>query len=129
MKLIYLNTSDIILIHEYILKKYWWLHWIKDFGQLDSILHHIQNDLYYPTVLEKICHLFFWIIKFHCFFDWNKRTAIMSLNTFLELNSFIIEDIIIKLEDIAVWVAENQINKEELMKIFKSMFLSFWYKI
>ncbi len=27
-------------------------------GQLDSVLEHIQNDLYYPTFEDKLTHLF-----------------------------------------------------------------------
>ena len=29
-----------------------------DVGKLDSVLHHIQNDIYYPTFEEKLTHLF-----------------------------------------------------------------------
>lgn len=30
-----------------------------DLGRLDSVLHNIQNDDYYPTFEEKLTHLFF----------------------------------------------------------------------
>ena len=36
-------------------------------GPLESALHHIQNDDYYPTFEEKLTHLFFCACKFHCF--------------------------------------------------------------
>ena len=47
-----------------------------DVGKLDSVLQHIQNDLYYPTFVDKLTHLFFCTCEFHCFADGNKRLAI-----------------------------------------------------
>lgn len=44
-------------------------------GQLESVLEHIQNDLYYPTFEDKLTHLFFGASKFHCFEDGNKRPS------------------------------------------------------
>ena len=47
-----------------------------EISKLESVLHHIQNDDYYPTIAEKLTHLFFGACKFHCFQDGNKRIAI-----------------------------------------------------
>jgi len=125
----YLNIDEINFIHNKILENSWWLLWVKNLWQLESVLEHIKNDEYYKDFYEKASHLFFWIIKFHCFNDWNKRTAIISLDQFFKINWIIIEDFWIKMEDIAIWIAENEITKSDLKKIFKSMLLSFWYKI
>ena len=121
----YLDLKDVLLIHNEILKKYWWLAWVKDEQQIWSVLQHIQNDEYYKWIIEKSCHLFFWIIKFHCFNDWNKRTSIWVLSIFWETNNINIPDLFVKLEDIAIWVAKWEITKEELRIIFKSIFISF----
>ena len=43
-----------------------------DVGKLDSVLQHIQNDLYYPTFVDKLTHLFFCTCEFHCFADGTK---------------------------------------------------------
>lgn len=32
-----------------------------DTGKLESVLFHIQNDDYYPTFLDKLEHLFFFV--------------------------------------------------------------------
>lgn len=37
----------------------------KDKGQLESVLFNIQNDLYYPTFIDKLTHLIFCLVKFH----------------------------------------------------------------
>lgn len=123
----YLDVEDILFIHNEFIEKFWWLWWVKDIQQIESVLQHIKNDEYYYWIIEKSCHLFFWIIKFHCFNDWNKRTSIWTLNVFWKLNWIDIENIYVKLEDIAIWVAKGEIQKEELKHIFKSIFISFWY--
>ena len=123
----YFLVEELIEIHDSIVENLWWLKWIKDKQQLESILQHIQNDNYYPSIVDKSVHLFFWIIKFHCFNDGNKRSAIMSTKYFLENNWIFIEDFSTKLEDIAVWVAKWNLNKEYLEKYFETLFISFWY--
>lgn len=124
----YLNIDELLEIHESIISEFWWLWWIKDKQQLESILQHLQNIEYYPTIIDKLTHLFFGIIKFHCFNDWNKRTAIWAVTVYLELNDFIIPDIFVKLEDIAIWVAKWEITKDTLSIIFKTIFISFNFK-
>ena len=42
---------------------------ILDFGKIESVLMHIQNDDYYPTFVDKLTHLFFCVCKFHSFED------------------------------------------------------------
>lgn len=121
----YLEIDDVLNLHDEILKEFWWLKWIKDKQQLESVLQHIQNNNYYGNIIEKSTHLLFSIIKFHCFNDWNKRTAIWSLWLFWEINNISIPSLFVKLEDIAIWVAKNEISKEDLKKIIKSILISF----
>lgn len=40
---------------------------------LEAALEHIQNNLYYPTFLDKIAHLLYSINKNYAFTDGNKR--------------------------------------------------------
>ena len=47
-------------------------------GKLESVLEHIQNDDYYPSVEDKLTHLFWGACKFHCFADGNKRIALTN---------------------------------------------------
>ena len=125
----YLEIDDIISLHNEILDNFWWLSWVKDEQQINSILQHIKNDTYYWNIVDKSTHLFFWLNKFHCFNDWNKRTSIWALWLFLQINNIDIPSFFIKMEDIAIWVAKNEISKIELSKIIKSILISFWYKI
>ena len=91
--------------------------------KLDSVLEHIKNDLYYPTVCEKLVHLIYSINKIHSFCDGNKRSSLMLGAYFLKLNGYeyCLEKFIIEMENIVVWVAESKIPKELLIKIVQSI--------
>lgn len=123
----YLDVDSLIEFHDYIIDEFWGLKWTKNIWQLESILSHIQNDEYYSTFSEKITHLFFSMVQFHVFNDGNKRTSILAVELFLFINDIYIEDVIIKLEDIAIWIAKWNISKDNLGNIFDAMFISFWY--
>lgn len=38
-----------------------------DLGRLESVLHNIQNDDYYPTFVDKLTHLFFLHLRISLF--------------------------------------------------------------
>lgn len=128
MQIIYPNIEKLIDFHSQIIQiwldkwEWWsfWFLWWKDKTYLESIINFIQSDLYYPTLEEKITHLFFSINKNHIFVDWNKRSSIYFSAYFLSLNIFdnsLVEKYIRELEDIAVQVADNKITKEVLLEI------------
>ena len=86
--IIYPTAPAIIDIHNSVIKKSGGLAGVKDIGQLESVLAHIQNPDYYPTFLDQITHLVYSIAKFHIFNDGNKRSAILSGALFLTLNNY-----------------------------------------
>ena len=85
-------------------------------GYLAAALEHIQNDVYYPTFPDKLAHLLFACIKFHPFFDGNKRTAICLALAFIILNepALPIDDFCERMEDVVVAVAANLLSEEAL---------------
>lgn len=84
--------------------------------KLESVLEHIQNDLYYPTFEAKLTHLFHSACKFHCFQDGNKRIAITLCAQMLLMNGYLrsIEAFIREAENISYHVAAGAISKELL---------------
>lgn len=68
----YFDIELVIEIHDIIIDQSGGLPGIKDEGQLESVLCHIQNDIYYPTFIDKLTHLVHSIIMFHMFNDGNK---------------------------------------------------------
>jgi death-on-curing protein len=98
---------------------------VKNPEYLESVLGHIQNDIYYPKFLDKITHLVFSVIKLHAFNDGNKRTGIALGAYFLELNGydFSVTHFIREMENIAVWAAKNTIDRDLLKDLIEYMII------
>lgn len=94
-----------------------------DLGRLDSVLHNIQNDDYYPTFVEKLTHLFFSTCEFHCFVDGNKRLAITLSAYFLLLNGYmaVAKRFFEITENISYHVAAGNIDKTLLYRIMSAI--------
>ena len=123
IEILYFDISHAVSEHEWIIKNSGGLHGVKDIGQLESVLDHIQNDLYYPTIEEKLTHLVFGINKFHAFTDGNKRSSLVLGAYFLKINGYdyCIETFVQEMENIVVWLAEGKISKGLLQKILSSL--------
>ena len=90
-----------------------------DLGKLESVLEHIQNDVYYPTFEDKLTHLFFSANKFHCFADGNKRIAINLCTQMLLFNGYLYctSRFLHEMENISYHVAAGNIDKDLLHEI------------
>ena len=121
--ILYFDTAHAITVHDDIINKSGGFQGIRDLGQLESILEHIQYDLYYPNFENKLTHLFYAINKGHTFSDGNKRSSIALSTYFMEVNGydFAVSKFIIEMENIAVDVADNRIEKELLAEIITSI--------
>lgn len=96
---------------------------ILDFGKIESVLMHIQNDDYYPTFVDKLTHLFFCVCKFHSFEDGNKRLAITLSVQFLLVNGYlaVAQTFFRETENISYHVAAGHIDKDLLHDILDSI--------
>ena len=123
IRFFYFDVAHAISVHDWIIEKSGGLAGTKDSGQLESPLQHIQNDLYYPEMEDKLTHLVFSINKNHAFNDGNKRSSLSLGAYFLELNGFdyVVKRFIKEMENIAVWVADNVIDKDLLHQIISSI--------
>ena len=93
---------------------------VKD-GGLDSILHHVRDDLYYPNFVDKVAFLVFGLNKTHVFNDGNKRASLALSSLFLELNDHgeEVRKYTHGMEEVVVWVAKSFIDKELLKQIIE----------
>lgn len=109
----YFDLEHAIHVQDYIIKESGGRSGLLNRGLLESIIEHIQNDFYYECLEDKLCHLFFSINKNHAFNDGNKRSSIVLSAYFLEINGadFLIDKFIKEMENIAVSVADNKIDK------------------
>ena len=122
---IYFDIEHAIRTHDFIIEKSGGNSGIIEIGKIESVLEHIQNDLYYPEFEEKLTHLVFSVNKFHAFNDANKRTSIALGAYLLQVNGieYCIDKFIIEMENIAVYVADNKINKNLLQEIISSILI------
>ncbi len=120
MPIIYLNIEQAIITHQNTVRVSGGgtLEHL-DLGKLESILTHIQNDDYYPTLEDKLTHLFFSANKFHCFADGNKRIAITLCAQMLLFNGYLYcaSRFLYEMENISHHVAAGNIDRELLHEI------------
>ena len=123
IRFFYFDVAHAVSVHDWIIEHSGGLAGTKDIGQLESPLQHIQNDWYYPEMEDKLTHLVFSINKNHAFNDGNKRSSLALGAYFLELNGFdyVVKRFVKEMENIAVWVADNVIDKALLHQIISSV--------
>ena len=118
----YLETDEIILIHERILDQSGGAGGIRDYGLLDSAVARPHAAFggreAYPNLFAKAAALGHSLVLNHPFVDGNKRTAWEAMHTFIEENGYSllattdaivelvlgIEDKTLGLEAIAAWL-------------------------
>ncbi|WP_374409329.1 type II toxin-antitoxin system death-on-curing family toxin [Hydrogenophaga sp.] len=120
---LYFDTQHAVDVHDWIIEHSGGLAGLKDLGQLESVLQHIQNDDYYPSFDAKLTHLIFGINKFHAFNDGNKRASLTLGAYFLTLNGYdyCVPQFVIQMENIVVAVAEGTIGKDLLQRVVLSL--------
>lgn len=123
MELIYIHKARAVRAHDLIIEISGGLSGAKDEGHLESILHHVQNNQYYPELEDKLTYLVYAVNKGHCFNDGNKRTSIALGAFFLLMNGLdiLVDRFIVEMENIAVAVADNLIDKKLLSEIIYSL--------
>ncbi len=112
MKVKYLTTEEIIKIHDKVIEKSGGHSGIISKGNLEFIVS--QTEI--PKSLErKATTLFSGILTKHPFVDGNKRTALVSMQTFLNENNgeFLATDE--ELWDVVHEISEEKLKFEELV--------------
>lgn len=95
------------------------LQGVKDEGGIRKVLDFVQNDLYYPTFVEKLTYLVFGLCTGHYFEDSNKRVALTIGVWFLVHNGYYWHaySFMQCMEAIIYHVAAGRIDKELLQRI------------
>jgi death on curing protein len=113
----YITIEDVVQTHKMTLEySGGGIAGARELERIDSVLMHIQNDDYYPTIESKLTHLFFSVCKFHVFLDGNKRLAINLCAQMMLINGFTLcaRSFFIKAENVSYHVAAGRISKELL---------------
>ena len=95
------------------------LNGVKDEGGIRKVLDFVQNDLCYPTFVEKLTYLVFGLCTGHYFEDSNKRVALTIGMCFLVHNGYYWHayGFMQCMEAIIYHVAAGRIDKELLQRI------------
>lgn len=119
----YFDIEHAVEVHDDIIEKSGGLTGVINIGLLESVLEHVTNDVYYPTIEDKIAYLFFSVNKNHSFRDGNKRSSIALSAYLMEINGFDfrVNIFIARMENIGVYVADNKIDRELLFEIIESI--------
>ena len=122
MNYLYFDMEHSIKQHDYIIEQSGGLSGIKNKGHLEAVLEFVKIDDYYPTIEEKATYLFYALNKNHTFNDGNKRSSIVLTAYFFQINGlgFIVGRFIREIENIAVDVADNVIDRDLLFEIISS---------
>lgn len=113
-----LKVEHILQLHVLAIQKYGGTEGIRDLGRLESAVasqaQEVFGEALYATVYQKSAALIRNIIGDHPFFDGNKRTAMLSGITLLELNDVVFIAKKGELEDFAVKVAVDHLEVDEI---------------
>lgn len=120
---VYFDVAHAIEVHDLIIALSGGREGIANINLIRGALEHIQNDGYYPTLVDKLAHLVFSVNKNHAFVDGNKRSSIALGAYFLELNGCgsRVKHFVHKMENIVVEIAKNNIDKELTAEIVDSV--------
>ena len=121
--MIYLTTEEVILLHEYQIELFGGASGILSANLLESAVLRPQagfsgKDLY-PSIFDKAAVLTTSLIQNHPFIDGNKRTGLYSGLVFLELNGIKLKISDKSLVDLALKIAQKDLNIAELSKVLE----------
>lgn len=115
----YLTVGDLIQINETEVGP----DLLADFGLLESAALRPQQTVFgtdaYPSLHEKAAALMHSLIRNHPFVDGNKRTAVLAMRIFYNLNGWDLHTEQGELVALAVDVAEGQIDVEGIAAVTK----------
>ena len=96
---------------------------LADFGLLEAAVLRPQQMIFgadaYPDIHTKAAALMHSLIRNHPFLDGNKRTAVLSVIVFYNLNGFAIDAAQGEVVALAVDVAEGQVDVKGIAGILK----------
>ncbi len=92
---------------------------VRDEGGILATLDFVQNDMYYPSVAEKLSYVVFKFCSGHYFNDGNKRMALTLGAYFLYKNGYYWQATIFmrQMEAIVYHVAASNIDQDLLLRI------------
>jgi death-on-curing protein len=118
----YLDSADLILIHELLLSTFGGMRGITEagFGRLEAVVAAPQMSAFgeelYPDALSKATALCLAIVRSHPFSDGNKRVALVALDTFLASNGYTLTVTNDEVYAAMMALARGELGHDDLMR-------------
>lgn len=116
----YLTASEVVRVNEHEIGS----DLLADFGLLEAAVLRPQQSVFgndaYPDIHTKAAALMHSLIRNHPFVDGNKRTGVLSVILFYNLNGFLVEAEQQEVIALALDVAEGQNDLERIAGTLKS---------
>jgi len=124
----FLEIDDIIMLHKGLIVKFGGLAGIRDRKLLDSALAYPQ--FLSAMTMEQDVHVLasaycYHLIGNHPFVDGNKRIGVLAMLTFFKINKVDVHVQKDKLYDLAMDIAMSKVSEDEVVKILKSIIISY----
>ncbi|MBW4544433.1 MAG: type II toxin-antitoxin system death-on-curing family toxin [Symplocastrum torsivum CPER-KK1] len=120
----FVPVDAVVAIHERLVKRFGGALGLRDKGLLESALSQPQQtfsgELLHSTIHEQAAAYLYHLAKNHAFVDGNKRIALATAITFLQLNGYKLTLSKIETEQMVLDVVESKISKEELFIMFEN---------
>lgn len=114
----YLSAEEILVLHACAIDKTGGSHGIRDLSLLQSIVHKPQSRFggkeLYNGIFAKAAILLEAIVNYHVFVDGNKRTGLICMARFLELNGHTMTATNKEIEEIVLFIATKDLALENI---------------
>lgn len=96
------------------------MYGIRDKNSIKLISQSLNQEIFgvelYPTIFDKAAYLWYALSNYHCFYNGNKRTALVTTFVYLRINGYCLK-IDDSFYDISLNIVESHIEKEKIKEI------------
>lgn len=121
----FLDIEDVLELHELQLARYGGADGVRDRGLLESALAQPQatfnGEFIHSDLFAMAGAYLFHIVQNHPFVDGNKRTGVLAMLVFLDLNGISITRGTPGLYELTLGVAEGRVSKEAAAEALRRM--------
>lgn len=118
----YLNYNDLLQINimgqKIVENDVLAMYGVREEHLLSSIPNSIKQNVFgkelYPTIIDKCSHIWEVLSKYHCFYNGNKRTALIATILLLKINGYTLNTSKVDLFDISINIAKGEMNKKKV---------------
>ncbi|MBO0468866.1 type II toxin-antitoxin system death-on-curing family toxin [Enterococcus plantarum] len=98
------------------------MYGIRDKNSIQLISQSLNQEVFgvelYPTFFDKAAYLWYALSNYHCFYNGNKRTALVTTYIYLRINGYCLM-IDGSFYDISLNIVESHIEKEKIKEILQ----------